>query len=347
MSTSIPTSSDKIRNRTAWLSAIASLVIFILKIAAYRMTNSAAVLSDALESIVNVVAAVVALFVIRFASQPADHEHPYGHGKAEYFSSTFEGGMIFFASLMIIGEAVKALIYQEPPQKLEIGLIIVGAAALVNLALGLYLKHIGKTHHSDALKASGSHVLSDVVTTVGVMVGLGLVLLTGWTWVDPVIAILVGLHLAWVGYGIVRESMGGLMDEIDENTLSNLNAALNKNRRPGIIDIHELRVIRSGRFHHVDAHLVVPEYWDISKVHSETRDFEDAVVRDYVFDGEIAFHLDPCKKSYCSECNVENCPIRLAPFKALRPFTVKSLTGGPRETNQVSYDNDSRSKTPN
>lgn len=341
MSVSNPNSvSDKVRNRAAWISAIASTLIFGLKLVAYKYTSSAAVLSDALESVVNVLAAIVALFIIRVAARPRDEDHPYGHGKAEFFSSTFEGGMIFFASLMIIGESVKSLIYHEPPKQLELGLFLVGGATFLNLILGLYLKHIGKTHHSDALKASGEHVLSDVVTTLGVMLGLSLVLATGWDWLDPVVAIIVGLHLAYVGYGIVRESLGGLMDEVNPHTLENLTKSMEQNRLPGIIDIHELRVIRSGRFHHVDAHVVVPEYWDVSKAHNETRTFEENVVRDYDFDGEIAFHLDPCKKSYCSECNVENCPIRQAPFEGLRPFSVKSLTEGPREFIQVAYDTD-------
>lgn len=331
--------SEKYRKRAAYISAAASLLIFLLKAGAYRLTGSAAVLSDALESIVNVIASIVALFVIRFAAQPADHDHPYGHGKAEYFSAAFEGGLIFFAALMIIGESIKALIDHEPTRQLEIGLAIVGLAAFLNLILGLYLKRTGKVHHSEALRASGAHVLSDVYTTVGIMVGLGLVLVTKIAWLDPVIAILVGLQLAVSGFKIVRESWGGLLDEVDEDSLKNLTESLEHNRKPGIIDIHHLRIIRSGSFHHVDAHLVVPEYWDISKVHSETHEFETRVVQDYTFDGEIAFHLDPCKKSYCEICNVENCPIRQVEFKSLRPFTVKSLTDGPSPTNHRAYDN--------
>jgi cation diffusion facilitator family transporter len=335
--TSVAHPSDKIRNRAAWVSAIASLLIFAIKIGAYKITGSAAVLSDALESIVNVIAAIVALFVVRFASQPADHEHPYGHGKAEYFSSAFEGGMIFFAALMIIGESVKALIYHEAPKDLEVGMAVVVVAALLNLFLGIYLRQVGKKHHSEALVASGTHVLSDVATTAGVIVGLGLVLLTNITWLDPIIAIIVGLNLAWAGIKIVRPSFGGLMDEQDENILQNLTASLEKHRRPGIIDIHQMRMIRSGRFHHVDAHLVVPEYWDIAYVHEFTDGFEKAVVKDYEFDGEIVFHLDPCKKSFCATCLVKDCPIRVEPFISARPFTVKSLTGGPHPTNQVSH----------
>ncbi|KYG67030.1 cation transporter [Bdellovibrio bacteriovorus] len=333
MAESIFNTTDRIRNRAAWISAIASILIFLLKVYAYRLTNSAAVLSDALESIVNVIAAGVALYVIRISSEPADENHPYGHGKAESFSSTFEGGLIFFAAVMIIAESIKALIYHEPAQKLELGLVFVGAAAILNLVLGLYLKNTGIKHQSEALRASGTHVLSDVVTTVGVMLGLGLVLLTGWEWIDPVVAILVGLQLAYSGYKIVRESLGVLMDEQNEEVLGNLARSLEKNRRPGIIDIHELRTIRSGRFHHVDAHLVVPEYWDVSRVHSLGNAFEADVVRDYEFDGELAFHIDPCKKSFCSVCSVPDCPIRQAPFQQERPFTVKSLTGGPQPTN--------------
>lgn len=335
--------SEKYRNRAAWISAIASLFIFLIKMGAYRLTGSAAVLSDALESIVNVVASIVALFVIRFASQPADADHPYGHGKAEYFSAAFEGGLIFFAALMIIAESIKAMISHEPPQQLEIGVLIIGGAAVLNLLLGMYLKHTGKIHHSEALQASGAHVISDVTTTVGVMVGLGLVLWTKITWLDPAIAILVGLQLAYSGFKIVRQSWGGLLDEMDESSLANLTNSLEKNRQPGIIDIHHLRIIRSGSFHHVDAHLVIPEFWDMVKAHNETHDFESKVVQDYQVDGEIAFHLDPCKKSFCEICNLENCPIRQVPFKTLRPFTVKSLTDGPSPTNSLAYENANRS----
>lgn len=335
----------KFRNRAALISTVASILIFGLKLGAYKITGSTAVLSDALESVVNVIASIVALFVVRYASQPADSQHPYGHGKAESFSSAFEGGLIFFAAIMIIGESGKALFFHEPTQKLEIGLLVVGAAALLNLALGLYLKRVGTAHHSEALQASGAHVMSDVLTTAGVMVGLGLVMLTGLQWLDPVIAIAVGLQLAYSGFKIVRGSLGILLDEQDEEILSDLTRSLEQNRSPGIIDIHHLRTIRSGHFHHVDAHLVVPQFWDVSQVHELTHEFETRVVQDYNFDGELAFHVDPCKKSYCSTCDVLDCPIRQQPLKAKQTFTVKSLTGGPRPTNQVAYDNSGSSQT--
>jgi cation diffusion facilitator family transporter len=330
--------SNKLKNKAAWVSMVASCLIFLLKIFAYKITGSAAVLSDALESIVNIIASVVALFVVRYASQPADEDHPYGHGKAESFSSAFEGGLIFFAAIMIIGESLKALIFHEPTQKLEIGLVVVGGAALLNLGLGLYLKRAGRVHHSEALRASGAHVLSDVLTTAGVMVGLLLVMFTGLQWLDPLIAIAVGIHLAYSGVKIVRGSLGVLMDEQDEEILDHLSNSLQSNRAPGIIDIHHLRIIRAGQFHHVDAHLVVPEYWHVAHVHDAIHQFEEKVVAAYPFDGELAFHLDPCKKAYCSACEIVACPIRLDSFTQVRPFTAKSLTEGPQPINQVSYD---------
>jgi cation diffusion facilitator family transporter len=321
--------SNRARNKAAWISFLASIFVFGMKVAAYYYTNSTAVLSDALESTVNVVAAAVALIVIRYAAKPADEDHPYGHGKLEYFSAAFEGGLIFFAALMIIRESIQALIFGSEAHHLESGFLIMGLAAIFNLILGIYLKRVGGREHSEALKASGAHVISDVWTTVGVLGGLALLIFTGWTWLDSVVAILVGLNLAYDGYKIARKSGGNLVDETDPEVLEDLAKVLEKNRRPGIIDIHQLRVIRSGRFHHIDAHLVIPEYWDISKAHNYSGDFEAEVVRDYVFDGEIAFHLDPCKRAYCKMCTVEGCPVRQTPFQTRNPFTVASITGSP------------------
>lgn len=321
--------SDRARNKAAWISFIASVFIFGMKAGAYYYTNSAAVLSDALESTVNVVASLVALIVVRIAARPADEDHPYGHGKLEYFSAAFEGGLIFFAALMIIRESLQTLFFGSEAHHLESGFLIMGLAAIFNLILGIYLKRTGEKEQSEALKASGAHVISDVWTTVGVLAGLALLIVTGWQWLDAAIAIVVGLNLAYEGYKIARKSGGNLVDEVDLEVLKDLAEALEKNRNSGIIDIHQLRTIRSGRFHHVDAHLVIPEYWNISQAHNVCDDFESEVVRDYAFDGEIAFHLDPCKRAYCKMCTVEGCPIRQTPFESRNPFTVESLTGSP------------------
>lgn len=332
MTSITPSHSDIARNRAAWISFTASVFIFLMKAAAYYYTNSTAVLSDALESTVNVVASLVALIIIRIASKPADEDHPYGHGKLESFSAAFEGGLIFFAALMIIREALQSLVFGSQARHLESGFLVMGLAAILNLILGIYLKRTGEKEKSEALKASGAHVISDVWTTLGVLVGLGLLIVTGWAWLDAAIAIVVGLNLAYEGYKIARKSGGNLVDEVDFEVLNDLAAELEKHHSPGIIDIHQLRVIRAGRFHHVDAHLVIPEYWNISQAHAVCGEFETEVVRDYAFDGEIAFHLDPCKRAYCKMCTVEACPIRQSPFEKRNPFTVQSITGSPNIT---------------
>jgi cation diffusion facilitator family transporter len=327
-------SSEKTRNRAAWISLLASVLIFGMKVGAYYLTHSTAVLSDALESTVNVVASFAALILLRIAAQPADEEHPYGHGKLEYFSAAFEGGLIFFAALMIMRESIDALLQGKVSHQLESGIAIMGLAAAMNLVLGLYLKKVGKSERSEALRASGVHVITDVWTSVGVIVGVGLVLVTGMQWLDPVIAIAVSLNLAYEGYKIVRKSGGSLIDEVDMEIVSDLSECLQRNRTPGIIDIHNLRTIRSGRFHHVDAHLVIPEYWDISHAHNICHVFEAEVVKDYSFDGEIAFHLDPCKRAYCSACRMLECPIRQQEYIKQEPFTVATLISGPEPTDK-------------
>lgn len=329
--TSDSTSSQdaKIRLQTALLSLVASVLILAFKAAGAMVSGSSAALSDALESIVNVIAAGVALAVIRFVSAPADREHPYGHGKAEFLSASFEGGLIAFAAVIIFLESCRALWKGPELRELDLGLAFLAGAAVLNLLLGLYVGRVARRMNSEALQASGAHILSDVKTTVGVIFGLGLVKLTGWSWLDPVMAILVSLQLAWEGWRIVRRSLAGLIDEMDETSLESLSKAILRHRVPGVIELHHLRAIRSGGFHHIDAHLVVPEFWDVRHVHEVTHDFERKVVADYHFDGEFAFHLDPCRRAFCRLCDVVECPIRQHPFEKIASFDVKSLIGAP------------------
>jgi cation diffusion facilitator family transporter len=320
-----------LRKKAALLSLIVSVIVFSTKLFAYHLTLSTAILSDALESIVNILAALVALVVIRYVSVPADKEHPYGHGKVEYFSAAFEGGLIVFAALMIAFQGVMALLRGQVLNQLGNGLILVVTATMLNFGLSLYLKKIAHAQKSEALAASGAHVMSDVMTTGGIVLGLGLVMITGWNWLDPLLAIGVSFHLVWEGVKIVRRSVAGLIDEVDVSSLRSLSESFSRNRREGIINIHNLKTIRSGSFHHVDAHLVVPEFWDIATVHGITQEFELAVVKDYPFDGEIAFHLDPCLKKYCQMCELGSCPIRVENFVKVQNFVPEELINGPGE----------------
>lgn len=319
------------------ISVAVNLLVFGGKLYSYFLTHSTAVLSDAMESIVNVISSLVALGLVRYAAKPADEDHPYGHGKAEYFSSTFEGGMIFFAALMIIFYAAKSLLKGPELKELELGMIVVVITTIMNAALGFYLLKTGKKHHSEAMKASGTHVLSDVYTTLGVLVGLLLVKFTGLVWIDPVIAIFVGFNLAYSGLKIVLNSTDALLDKQETGYLEQLADQFNRSRQTGIIDIHKVRMIRSGRFHHIDAHVVVPEFWSVQQAHDVTHNFEENVVHGYQFDGEIAFHVDPCKKSYCEGCDLMSCAIRVKEFKGLNRFDAKSLTLEQAPTNHMTH----------
>lgn len=314
------------RITTAWISLAVGTALMLLKFWAFNMTESKAILSDALESIVNVVAALIALIVIRISAKPADKDHPYGHGKAEYFSMAFEGGLITFAALAIYYESIRSLFKGVQLERLTTGLLIVVGCGIANGLLGLYILRKGKKLNSLTLTASGTHILADFWTTVGLAIGLFLVHATGWQWLDPVTAIIYGSILLYSGYKIVRQSMGGLMDEEDFGVIEKVGNLFQKHAFPGIIRIHHTRVMRSGSYHHIDAHVVVPEYWDVEKAHDETSRFEKSVIKEYYSDGEIHFHIDPCRQAYCEACDVTDCPVRKKAFKERIPFTLEELT---------------------
>jgi cation diffusion facilitator family transporter len=324
---------DALARRAAFFSLIVSLALLALKIWGYRLTGSQAVFSDAMETIVNVVAASLAIVVLIIAQKPADRDHPYGHGKIEYFSAAFEGGLIAFASILICAEAIRALIRGPEISQIGLGLAVTIGAGVVNALLGAFLIRAGKRHQSATLEASGQHVLSDFWTSAGVTVGLVLVWMTGLTWLDPLVALVVGLWLGRTGLKLVRRSVGSLLDEEDQGLVAHLAQVIGKDRPPGIIQVHHVRVMRSGRYHHIDAHAVVPEYWDVAEAHRRTDEFEESVMRNYPFPGEIHLHVDPCRRAYCRECSMPDCPIRRHPFEQRRSLTVDEMTS-PEEPRQ-------------
>ena len=324
MSAELSSADDaRIRLRAALISLVVATLILAAKYQAYRLTGSTAVLSDALESIVNVLAAVFALGGLLFAGRPADRNHPYGHGKIEFFSAAFEGGLIAFASILIVYEAVRTLVAGPEVRQIGAGLLIVFGCALVNLALGLYLVRTGRRYVSLTLIADGQHVLADVWTSAGIIVGLGLVRLTGQAWLDPVVALLVALWLMATGFRLVRHAAGGLLDEEDPLLLKEVLGALQKYVGGGVIRVHHLRAIRSGRFRHVEAHLVVPEFWSVERAHDLSEEVATRVMRDLGAEGEMVFHTDPCHRIYCAMCDLEDCSIRREPFIKQTPLTLE------------------------
>ena len=312
-----------VRVRAGAISLVVSILLLAAKYQAYRLTGSTAILSDALESIVNVVAAIFALGGIIFAGRPADRNHPYGHGKIEFFSAAFEGGLIAFAAVLILYEVVVSLVVRLQVRELDTGLLIISGAGLANLALGLFLVRTGRKHQSLTLVADGQHVLSDFWTTVGIVVGLLLVRVTGIWWLDPLVAAVVAVNLMWTGFRLVRHAAGGLLDEEDTLLLNRLLGVLGGYVGQGIIRVHHLRAIRAGRFHHVDAHLVVPEFWSVDRAHEMAEDLAERVIRTLGVDGELIFHTDPCHRAYCPMCDLADCPVRREPFRGRPPLTLE------------------------
>lgn len=322
--------------RGAYVSLAVGTLLLVVKFAAYYLTHSQAIFSDALESIVNVVAASLALFVIYISAKPADRNHPYGHGKAEYFSSTVEGALISFAAIMIGIESVNALVSGQAIFRIDTGLALIVAAGLANALLGIYLVRLGKSSHSAALVASGKHVLSDFYTSAAVILGLGAVRLTGIKEFDALAALAVAAVLAITGFRLVRDSVHALMDAEDATLVDSIAKAFSANRRPGIIRIHHTRVIRAGNYHHIDAHVVVPEFWNVSTAHEMTAQFEADVIASHDHQGEIHFHIDPCRRVYCHACDLEDCEIRREQFVNLIPFTFEELTS-PTEPEELQH----------
>jgi cation diffusion facilitator family transporter len=288
--------------RYAWLSVAAALVTMGMKALAYLVTGSVGLLSDALESSVNLVAALVAVIAIRIAERPADEEHAFGHAKAEYFSAGVEGGMIFVAALAIFWTSIDRLLNPVELSSLGIGLVVSTAAALVNLGVALVLLRAGRAERSITLEADGRHLLTDVWTSGGVLVGVGLVALTGWEQLDPIVGLLVGVNILWTGFGLLRRSASGLMDTaLDEAERRTIGDILAAHEAPDV-QFHALRTRQAGRRSFVSFHLLVPGAWTVQRGHDLAEELEDEIRR--AVPGSVVFvHVEPLEdpRSFADE----------------------------------------------
>jgi cation diffusion facilitator family transporter len=305
---------QKERKWISIISLVISIGLLLLKFYAYHVTNSQSVFSDALESIVNVVAGAITFIVILVASKPADDDHPYGHGKVESMAASFEGGAILLAGLLIILQAAQAFYKGGEIEKIDLGLVIVVVTGAANGVMGYFIFLRGKFLHSEALMSSGTHLMTDTITSVGVVLSLVLVKLTGMVWIDAVVSIIFGFMLCLSGSKILIRSGYVLMDGLDNETLKLVGENFEKHYRPGVIDIHYTRVMRSGNFHHIDCHMVIPEFWSVAEAHTFSESFEETFVEDYPVASELKIHLDPCRRVYCENCELSGCPIRQKDF---------------------------------
>jgi cation diffusion facilitator family transporter len=316
-------------HRVAVLSLLISVVLLVSKLIAYKLTGSAAVLSDALESIVNVFASAFALFSVTLSSRPPDASHPYGHGKVEFFSAGFEGALIVVAAMAIFWTAVPRIFFPEPLGHLSQGLLWLCGAGAVNALMGLYLQHVGRRTKSMALAADGKHLLSDAYTSAGVVLGIILVWLTDWYILDALIACVVALHILVMGWQLLREAIARLMDEAEPEFLQHIVATLQTARQPAWIDLHHLRAWRSGARHHVDFHLTLPRYWDLERCHDVAEEIEELIHSTQRSHGDVIMHLDPCLPTHCPFCVVSKCQVRAAALQTSQPWTVASAIGDP------------------
>lgn len=278
--------------RYAWLSVAAAVTTILLKVVAALITGSVGLFSDAVESGVNLIGALMALAMLAVASRPADEDHAYGHSKAEYFSSGLEGGLILLAGLGIGVAAVHRLMAPHALDAIREGLLLAGLAAGINLAVAWVLLRAGHRYHSITLEANAHHLLTDVWTSVGVIVGVGLAGWTGWRWLDPVVALAVGANILRTGYGIVRRSVMGLMDSaLGQADVTAVRAVLDRYRNTESIDYHALRTRQAGARKFVSVHVLVPGHWTVNQGHALLERIE-ADIRRAVPESTVFTHLE-------------------------------------------------------
>ena len=299
----------RVEARAALIAIGVGILLTSAKFTGYFLTGSAVIFSDALESIVNLAAAVFALYSLAIAHRPADESHPYGHGKVEFLAVGFEGGMILIAGLMSLVKAIDVFRSADGglnQQNLPVALVVMAAALAVNGVTGIYLVRTGRKHGSVTLEADGQHLLSDAWTSVAALVAVAAVKLTGLPWLDPLAAVFVAGYIAWVGVGLLRRAEAGLTDRQDKADAALLSGILDAHlpsgtRSPTICGYHQVRHRHVGRDHWVDFHLVVPADWDVKKGHEVATAIEEELEA-AIGEGNATAHIEPCILEGCHRC---------------------------------------------
>lgn len=304
---------------------ITALVLFVIKIIAWYITQSVAVLTDALESTVNVIAGFIGLYSLYVAAKPRDADHPYGHGKAEFVSAAVEGTLIFIAGLIIIYTSIENFIHPKKLEKLDYGIILVAITGAINFVVGYFAIRQGRKNNSLALLASGKHLQTDTWSTIGIVIGLSLIMITGRAWLDSVVAIIFACIILYAGYKIIRSSLAGIMDEIDTDLLSGLVILLNNNRRANWIDLHNLRVIKYGGQLHIDCHMTVPWYLNVHEAHAEIDALIALIKKEFGDAVEFFVHTDGCLDFSCHICSKDDCPVRKHAFDGRVDWTLQNI----------------------
>jgi cation diffusion facilitator family transporter len=303
-----------------------TIVLFVIKIAAWYLTNSVAILTDALEYTINVISGLVGLYSLYLSAQPRDQNHPYGHGKVEFLSAAVEGTLMIVSSFLIIYEAINNLKHPHQISKLDYGIYLVAATALINYFVGYYAVNKGKQNNSLALIATGKHMQSDTYATVGIIIGLILIFFLKYTWIDSIVAFAFALIIIVSGYKILRSSIAGIMDEADDDLLEEVIVLFQKSRRENWVDLHNLRIIKYGGTLHLDCHLTVPWYLNVHEAHREIDELSKLVKDNFGESIELFVHTDGCLDFSCAICTKNDCTVRKHPFVKKIDWTVENVS---------------------
>jgi cation diffusion facilitator family transporter len=303
-----------------------AILLFSVKIYAWYITGSVAILTDALESTVNIISALVGFYSLYISARPKDENHPYGHGKAEFLSAAFEGLLIIVAGLIIIYDALSGLRNPRELQQLNTGIYLIAATALMNFIIGYWAVRTGKKNNTLALIATGKHLQTDTWSTLGIIGGLVLIAATGFIWLDSVVALIFAFLIIYTGMKILRASLSGIMDEADEKLLKDLVEYLNSNKRNNWIDLHNLRIIKYGSVLHLDCHLTVPWYLNVNEAHAEVDALSSMIREKYGDSVELFVHTDGCMPFSCRICIKPDCHVRLHPFVKRIHWDVENIS---------------------
>lgn len=302
----------EIRPKVAAIRLVLVLTVAIMgvKFLAYVLSGSQAILSDALESFINIATSSFTLFSLLYGSRLRDEDHPYGHGKVEYFAVAVEGVLIFGTGAFIIYHAFPYFFEPRPIRNVDLGMWLTLVSVVAMWAMSVFLMRRGRRLDSMSLKADAVHLRSDALTSVGLIAGLVLYRITGWFWIDPMLAVLLALHIMFSGYKLVREGSDRLMDKTDFATIDRLVKFLQKERTPAWIDIHNLRLQKFGQYLHVDCHLTLPFFYTLEQAHHEVKALEKKINREFNHHVELFVHTDPCQQLPCNLCQLSDCHFR-------------------------------------
>lgn len=305
---------------------VVGIILFLLKFLAYYWTYSVLILSDALESIVNLIAAVIGLYSLYLSARPKDISHPYGHGKIEFLTSGIEGGLIFFAGLTIIYESIQRLILPSAIHRLDIGLIFLFITAWANGITGILVKKLGKKNHNLQLISSGQHLITDAISTLAVCLGVLMIYLTEKIWLDSILGILVGIYILFPAYKIIRDAIAGIMDESDKKLIEKFIQLMKNHKNDKWIDLHNLKILKNGSIIHVDVHLTLPFYWTIQQANQEIQLIEKLIQTEFGELAECSVQIDGCAPNLCTFCSIQDCSERKQPFTENWKWEYEKIT---------------------